>query len=119
MRSTVRWIKLTPILLTAYVALVMLLSIFDIEIVIADRVFSHSILLDVVLFNLSKRFKFCAWHRILIANLMVQAAIQIIDAWTDFTIEYAIIIMVSSIVLIVSSILSTILYFKYGCCKIE
>lgn len=119
MKISVRLLKITPIVLTLYVAIVMLLSLLNIEIVILDRVFGHSIFMDVLLFHFSKRFKFCAWHRILIINLLLQAIIQIIDVWSDFTIEYIIIIMVSSVILLGSSILSTILYFKYGCCKIE
>lgn len=119
MKASVRLLKITPIVLTLYVAIVMVLSLLNVEVVILDRVFSHSVFMDVFLFHFSKRFKFCAWHRILIVNLLLQAIIQMIDVWSDFTIEYTIMIMISSVVLLVSSILSTILYFKYGCFKID
>lgn len=71
------------------------------------------------LYNLSKRFKFCAWHRVLILNLIGVAILsfflvkypEMMSSWTAM--------YLMSGAWIVSAITSTILYFKYGCFKCD
>lgn len=119
MKNTVRIIKISPIVINLYITIVLVLSLLNIELISVDYILGHSLLVDALLWNLSKRFKFCTWHRILITNLFIQSFIQLIDVYSNFAIEIWIIFAVSVISIIVSAITSTILYFKYGCCKIE
>lgn len=119
MKITVIAIKLSPIVLNLYLILVLLLAFTDIDTGGVDSIFGHSLWLDIVLYNISKRFKFCSWHRVLILNLILMSSLQflimtypeLMSSWTAFY------IMITS--WITTSITSTILYFKYGCCKIE
>lgn len=49
MKSTVRLIKLAPILLNMYVAIVLTLSLMDVEVVSFDYVLGHSVYVDIML----------------------------------------------------------------------
>ena len=119
MKSTVRLIKLAPILLNMYVAIVLTLSLMDVEVVSFDYVLGHSVYVDIMLWHLSKRFRFCSWHRVLIINLLIQCGVQLIDVLTNCTIEFWTILTIASVSAVTSAIVSTILYFKRGCCKID
>ena len=48
MKSTVRLIKLAPILLNMYVAIVLTLSLMDVEVVSFDYVLGHSVYVDII-----------------------------------------------------------------------
>lgn len=119
MKATVRLIKLAPILLNIYIVLVLFLSALNIEVVSFDYVLGHSMYVDMMLWHLSKRFKFCSWHRVLIINLLIQCTLQLIDVLTNCTIEFWTILTIASVSAVTSAIVSAILYFKHGCCKID
>lgn len=119
MKSTVRIIKLTPIIVNLYLIASLICSLFDVDIANLSFITGHSMYMDAMLWSVSKRFKFRAWHRILILNMFIQAAIQALDYYMDFTLGFWYVFSISALVMIVSMITSTILYFKYGCCKIE
>ena len=119
MKSTVRLIKLAPILLNMYVAIVLTLSLMDVEVVSFDYVLGHSVYVDIMLWHLSKRFRFCSWHRVLIINLLIQCGVQLIDVLSNYTIEFWTLLSIASVSVVVSAVTSTILYFKHGCCKID
>lgn len=119
MKSTVRLIKLAPILLNMYVAIVLTLSLMDVEVVSFDYVLGHSVYVDIMLWHLSKRFRFCSWHRVLIINLLIQCGAQLIDVLSNYTIEFWTLLSIASVSVVVSAVTSTILYFKHGCCKID
>lgn len=119
MKSTARLIKLAPILLNMYVAIVLTLSLMDVEVVSFDSVLGHSVYVDIMLWHLSKRFRFCSWHRVLITNLLIQCGVQLIDVLSNYTIEFWTLLSIASVSVVVSAVTSIILYFKHGCCKID
>lgn len=119
MKYTVVIIKISPILLNIYMALTIIFVLFDVDNTPFDTVFGHSLWMDAILYNLSKRFEFCAWHRVLILNLIGVAILsfflvkypEMMSSWTAM--------YLMSGAWIVSAITSTILYFKYGCFKCD
>lgn len=119
MKSTVRLIKITPILINIYLLILLVCTFMNIELMDTSYFLGHSMYLDMMLWSVSKRFKFCVWHRILIGNMFLQSLIQAIDYYMNFTLEFWIVFSISAFLMILSAITSTILYFKYGCCKIE
>ena len=119
MKATIRLIKLAPILLNIYIVLVLFLSALNIEVVSFDYVLGHSMYVDMMLWHLSKRFKFCSWHRVLITNLLIQCGVQLIDVLSNYTIEFWTLLSIASVSVVVSAVTSIILYFKHGCCKID
>lgn len=119
MKTTVLFTKLMPILLNLYLMLVILMGIFSVDTLGSDVLFGHSAILDLYMMNLSKRFKFCSWHRILIINLLLVSIIQYVMILFDVYVDALTLFSVIGGLWIVSTITSTILYFKYGCCKID
>lgn len=119
MKTTVLFTKLMPILLNLYLMLVILMGIFSVDTLGGDVLFGHSAILDLYMMNLSKRFKFCSWHRILIINLLLVSIIQYVMILFDVYVDALTLFSVIGGLWIVSAITSTILYFKYGCCKID
>ena len=119
MKTTVLFTKLMPILLNLSLMLVILMGIFSVDTLGSDVLFGHSAILDLYMMNLSKRFKFCSWHRILIINLLLGSIIQYVMLLFDVYVDAITLFSVIGGLWIVSAITSTILYFKYGCCKID
>ncbi len=119
MKYTVVIIKISPILLNIYMALTIIFALLDVDNTPFDSVFGHSLWMDAILYNLSKRFKFCAWHRVLILNLMGVAILSFFLMKYPEMMSSRTAMYLMSGAWIVSAITSTILYFKYGCCKID
>ena len=119
MKTTVLFTKLMPILLNIYLIVVIVCQFTCVNIYETNVLFGHSSILDLYLMNLSKRFKFCSWHRILILNLLVTSILQYIVSLVPEYIDALLFLCVVAGLWIVSAITSTILYFKYGCCKID
>lgn len=119
MKITVTLTKLIPIILNLYLLVAIMGQFLCFETYEYNVLFGHSSVLDLYMLNLSKRFRFCSWHRVLIMNLLVISLIQygILLFPENVDIHTALTIMGG--LWIVSAITSTILYFKYGCCKIE
>lgn len=119
MRITVLVVKVSPVLVNVYMAMVIILAMLGVDIPALDVILGHSLWMDFVLYEFSRRLRFCRWHRILIFNMMFSSSLSffillfpgLFSAWT--------VLYVLSLSLIVASVTSTILYFKHGCFKKE
>ena len=115
MRLAILSVKYLPAIMTLLLIVQCLLSLADVEYSnLISTIYGHSILYNLLLLSLSYAFRFCLWHRILIVNLIF---INIIE-WIDVNIyEFEALDYVLSILLLslLTSLVSTILYFKYGC----
>ena len=115
-RSTITLIKWMPIVLTISILLSFIFILCDVVIIKLLYPLTSSLIMTVLLFMLSIVFKFCKWHRLLIMNLFFVALITWINSafyrFPNLTIVH--IILTTSTI---ASIVSLLLYKKYGCFK--
>lgn len=108
-----RLIKLIPIILNIYIAIVILYSFNDIEMGGSQCLFGHSLIFDVLLLLSSYYHKFCSWHRVLIYNLIFIIIIEYADNLVTITDDAVLYNSILSLAWCISSVIATILYFKY------
>jgi len=117
LRVSIRLIKLFPIISTLAIIIAFVLMLSGVSIINLISIPTASpMFVCVLLYFLSKAFKFCKWHRILIINLFLVALIS----WINLEFYRLSNILIIRIVLLISTtsiLVATILYFKYGCFK--
>ena len=75
-------------------------------------IFGQSILSNFLVFILSLVFCFCVWHRILICSM---SCVLIMEAMYKFGIHIPHFVYISIAIIVLSLIMSAILYYKHGC----
>ena len=117
MKLAILSVKFIPIIVTVALLLQCVMALFDVDISLkVATIYGHSILYNSMLLVLSKAFRFCYWHRIIILNLIV---INVIE-WTDrnlFSFDSLQYVWTLIILLLTSSLISALLYSRYGCFK--
>lgn len=117
MKFAILSVKFIPIIVTVALLFQCIMALFDIDISLkVATIYGHSILYNSMLLVLSKAFRFCYWHRIIISNLIVINAIE----WTDrnlFSFDSLQYVWMLIILISTSSLISALLYSRYGCFK--
>ena len=114
MRPLLQLIKYYPILVNLYVLLGMLIYVSGIRINVSDYLYTyigHSFYVDIVVLLLSLKLKFCVWHRILIANMMICLAIETLTNYNVYIKNDVYIMIISTIITIFIALL---IFRKHG-----
>jgi len=106
-------VRCIPILSTFCIIISLIFALFEINIVKIFYPFSSSIITGILLYSLSKIFKFCLWHRVLIINLLLVASFTWINTLFKLTSNLMTIRMMLLITSL-SSILALIIFIKNG-----
>ena len=110
MRTLIKLVKYYPIL----VNIIMLTYVSGIRINVSTYLYTyigHSFYVDIVLILLSIVFRFCVWHRILIANMMLCLAIETLTNHNVYIKNDMYIMIISTIITIFMSLL---IFRKHG-----
>ena len=114
MRPMLKLIKYYPILVNLYVLLGMLIYVSGIRINVSTYLYTYigqSFYVDAVFILLSVVFRFCIWHRILIANMMLCLAIETLTNYNIYIKNDVYIMIISTIITIFISVL---IFRKHG-----
>ena len=114
MRPLLQLIKYYPILVNLYVLLGMLIYVSGIRINVSTYLYTyigHSFYVDAVFILLSIIFRFCVWHRILIANMMLCLAIETLTNYNIYIKNDVYIMIISTIITIFIALL---IFRKHG-----
>lgn len=115
MKLAILSVKFIPIFVSAALIVQCILALYDIGITQSvSTIYGHSIFYNSMLLVLSRAFHFCFWHRVIISNLIV---INLIE-WVDrnlFSFDPLQYVWMLIILLLTSSLLSALLYLRYGC----
>jgi len=113
----IKFVKLIPIVTTAWLAIAALLLMIGIKNADLEySIFGHSLIINMMLLSGSLYLKFCNWHRMLIYNLILINMLEWINnRWYEFPDH----LLLRSVMFVMcfSILTSTILYFKYGAAK--
>ena len=107
MRTLIKLIKYYQILVNLYVLLGMLIYVSGVRINVStysDTYIGHSFYVDMV-------FRFCLWHRILVANMMLCLAIEALTNYNIYIKNDVYIMIISTIITIFISLL---IFRKHG-----
>lgn len=117
MRLAILSVKFVPILVSIALIIQCILALLDMRTTgFVSTIYGHSILYNAMLLALSKAFRFCFWHRVIILNLIL---INLIE-WVDrnlFSFDSLQYVWMLIILLLASSLVATLLYIRYGCFK--
>ena len=114
MRALIKLVKYYPILVNIYILIIMLTYVSGIRINVSTYLYTyigHSFYVDIVLILLSIVFRFCVWHRILIANMMLCLAIETLTNHNIYIKNDVYIMIISTIITIFMSLL---IFRKHG-----
>lgn len=114
-RLLINTIKLYPVIINLWILVIMLLFCLGIgldNIRNTYVIFGQSILSNFLVFILSFAFHFCAWHRALICSM---TCVLIMEAIYKFGIHIPHFAYISIAIIVLSLIVSAILYYKHGC----
>ena len=114
MRPMLKLIKYYPILVNIYILIIMLTYVSGIHINVSAYLYTyigHSFYVDAVFILLSIVFKFCVWHRILIANMMLCLAIETLTNYNIYIKNDVYIMIISTIITI---FISLFIFRKHG-----
>jgi len=117
LRVGIQFVKFAPIISTLAIIFSLVITLLGSSLIYSlSMTVSTSILMCLLLYCLSKAFKFCAWHRVLIINLFFVALISWINL-EFYRLPNILIIRIVLLISTTSALVATILYFKYGCFK--
>lgn len=114
MRALIKLVKYYPILVNIYILIIMLTYVSGIRINVSAYLYTyigHSFYVDAVFIILSIVFRFCVWHRILIANMMLCLAIETLTNHNIYIKNDVYIMIISTIITIFMSLL---IFRKHG-----
>lgn len=114
MRPLLQLIKYYPILVNLYILLGMLIYVSGVHINVSAYLYTyigHSFYVDIVVLLLSLKLKFCVWHRILIANMMICLAIETLTNHNIYIKNDVYIMIISTIITIFIALL---IFRKHG-----
>ena len=115
LKVSIQLVKFIPIISTLAIIISFVLILFGISIInLISIPLATPMLMCVLLYSLSMAFKFCKWHRVLIANLLLIALIS----WINITFyRFPNLLIIRTVLLIstMSILVALILYYKYGC----
>ena len=112
MRTTlIKCIKFYPIIINLYILLIMCMSILGIRVSLYE-LFGQSYMLNFLLLISSIVFSFCYWHRILIFSMTL---ILFLENLYNLGIRVSYYPYLCILIVLLSIILSSILYYKNGC----
>lgn len=115
MKLAILSVKFIPIVVSAALIAQCILALYDIDITRSvSTIYGHSIFYNSMLLVLSRAFHFCFWHRVIISNLIVINLIEWIDK-NLFSFDPLQYVWMLIILLLISSLLSALLYLRYGC----
>lgn len=92
----------------------MLTYVSGVHINVSDYLYTyigHSFYVDIVVLLLSLKLKFCVWHRILIANMMICLAIETLTNYNIYIKNDVYIMIISTIITIFMALL---IFRKHG-----
>ena len=119
MRTAIQLIKWWPVLTTIVVMWAFILILFGVSVNnFTSPIFGCSLFTSICWWYFSKAFKFCFWHRLFIINLAVISLIVLFDKNVH---QIGFIFYVRGLILLCCTtiLVSSILYFRYGCFKIN
>jgi phosphatidylserine synthase len=106
-------VKYFPIVANGVLLVLMLFQLFDIELrTVVSYMTGCAIWPAVNLIIQSSTAHFCAWHRVLIYNIIFYAFLQLLDR---FGIGFSFYLYIALIVSFAVFLLSGWLYYKHGC----
>ena len=114
-RLLINTIKLYPVIINLWILIIMLSFCFGIS---SDSIrntyviFGQSFISNFLIFTLSLSFHFCVWHRILICSM---SCVLLMEVMYKFGIHIPHFAYVSITIIVLSLIVSAILYYKHGC----
>ena len=114
MRALIKLIKYYPILVNIYILIIMLTYVSGVRINVSAYSYTyigHSFYVDIVLILLSIVFRFCVWHRILIANMMLCLAIETLTNHNVYIKNDMYIMIISTIITI---FIAVFIFSKHG-----
>ena len=114
MRALIKLVKYYPILVNIYILIIMLTYVSGIRINVSTYLYTyigHSFYVDAVFILLSIVFRFCVWHRILIANMVLCLAIETLTNHNVYIKNDMYIMIISTIITIFMSLL---IFRKHG-----
>ena len=114
MRPLLQLIKYYPILVNLYVLLGMLIYVSGVRINVSTYLYTyigHSFYVDILVMLLSLKLKFCVWHRILIANMMLCLAIETLTNYNVYIKNDVYIMIISTIITI---FIALFIFRKHG-----
>jgi len=122
MRRSIRNIKMWPITTNFVIFVAFLFALFDTKIYdITSPLFGVCLYASYCWYGFSVDFKFCKWHRVLIANLALVSVVVLLNNIAirfDSGIEKLTLIRLILSSTTLFSFIATILYFKHGLFKI-
>ena len=110
-RIMIDCLKFYPIIINTYIIIVMFLYLIGIKISLYD-IFGQSYMFNLLLLTSSYVFSFCLWHRILIYSM---TSVLILETATNFGLKIGNYPYLCILIVLLSIILSSILYYKNGC----
>ena len=114
MRALIKLVKYYPILVNIYILIIMLTYVSGVRINVSDYSYTyigHSFYVDAVFILLSIVFKFCVWHRLLIANMMLCLVIETLTNHNIYIKNDVYIMIISTIITI---FIALITFRKHG-----
>ncbi len=108
MRTFIKLVKYYPILVNIYILIIMLTYVSGIRINVSTYLYTYigqSFYVDILVLLLSFKLKFCIWHRILIANMMLCLAIETLTNYNIYIKNDVYIMIISTIITIFIALL--------------
>lgn len=115
LRVSIQFVKFAPIISTLAIIFSLAFTLLGSSLIYSlSMTVSTSILMCLLLYCLSKSFRFCMWHRVLICNLFAVALISWINI-AFYRLPNLLIIRSVLLISTMSILVASILYYKYGC----
>lgn len=117
MKRLIMIVKWWPIITNLVIVAIFSLSFFNVYVGnVLSPLFGTSMFIGILWYYLSTDCHFCAWHRVLIINLILISAIVLIDK-TFYSFQSLFYVKLIISISFISICISWISYKKYGCFK--
>ena len=121
MKQSINNVKWYPIIANIVILIAFLFALIDIKIYdITSPLFGTCLLISHYWWRFSIDFKFCVWHRVLIANLALVSSIVLLNniaTMFNCNIKYETFIRLILFITIILSLIATKIYHKHGTFK--
>jgi hypothetical protein len=116
-RAKIWLVKYFPFMANINFLVVLVLQFFDIDIKgVTAYILGCSIVPCVILWFESIELKFCTWHRVLLANMILLPTLHIINR---LGVKFDWLIYVTILLTVLMLVFATIMMFKDGCTKTD
>ena len=114
MITLIKLVKYYPILVNIYILIIMLTYVSGVRINVSTYLYTyigHSFYVDILVLLLSLKLRFCVWHRLLIANMMLCLGIETLTNYNIYIKNDVYIMIISTIITIFIALL---IFRKHG-----